>query len=271
MSYKFLTCVIDKSGLATVTLNRPDVHNAFHDGLIAELTGVFEMLSKDAGVRVVLLTGEGKSFSAGADLHWMKSMKGYSREENRQDALKMARMFEHMHRCTKPILAKVRGNALGGGAGLVAVCDYVMADADARFGFTEVRLGLVPAVISPYVIAKIGESHARAWFLSGGVFGANLAQMMGLVHEVVPADALDMTAQLRVREFLKAAPQAARHAKELIYKTVRGGPVADADKEEKLAEDNATLIASLRTGNEGQEGMGALLEKRKPKWQAGEG
>jgi len=269
MTYQYLNCVIEKTGLATVTLNRPDVHNAFHDGLIEELTGVFADLRANEAVRVILLQGEGKSFSAGADLNWMRSMKDYSREENRQDALKMARMFEHMHRCEKPIVARVQGNALGGGTGLVAVCDYVLADQEARFGFTEVRLGLVPAVISPYVIAKIGESHARAWFMSGGVFGANLAQSMGLVHEVVPSDALDMSVQLRLKEFLKAAPEAAKHAKKLVYDVVAKGAIANADTEEALANHTADLIAALRTQDEGQEGMGALLEKRKPKWVGG--
>jgi methylglutaconyl-CoA hydratase len=242
--------------IATLTLNRPEIHNAFNAELITELTKTLEDL-KTKDVRVLVLTGAGKSFCAGADLNWMSSMKSWSEEENFQDSKKMANMFRTLNTMPMPVIAKVNGPALGGGSGLVACCDYVIAVETAMFGFTEARLGLLPAVISPFVMAKIGESHARAWFLSGERFTAAQAQKMNLIHEITPLDDLDEKLERVVMSFLQAGPQAAREAKELIFRVRVAQEVED---------ETCRKISKIRIGAEGQEGMRALLEKDKPKW-----
>lgn len=246
---------IDKK-VATLTLNRPEIHNAFNAELITEITKTLEDL-KTKDVKVLVLTGAGKSFCAGADLNWMSSMKTWSEEENFQDSKKMAKMFRTLNTMPMPVIARVNGPALGGGSGLVACCDYVLAVETAMFGFTEARLGLLPAVISPFVIAKIGESHARAWFLSGERFSAAQAQKMNLIHEIAPLDDLDEKLERVVMSFLQAGPQAAREAKELIFRVRVAQEVED---------ETCRKISKIRIGAEGQEGMRALLEKDKPKW-----
>lgn len=246
--------VEDKNGVVTVTLNRPDLHNAFNAELIAEGTKVFNSLTN---ARLVILTGAGTSFCAGADINWMRSMKSYSEEENFQDSKKLAGMFRALNEVPCPVIGKINGHALGGGAGLVACCDYVLAAESALFGFTEARLGLIPAVISPFVMAKIGESQARAWFLSGERFSSVQALHMGLVHEVVANDLLEESLASVKKRFLLAAPGAAREAKALIMKVRVSHEVED---------ETCRRISRLRVSAEGQEGMRALLEKDKPAW-----
>jgi len=253
----------DERGVVTVTLTRPELHNAFNDILIDELTQEFKNLDNDESVKVVVLTGEGKSFCAGADLNWMKRMKDYSDEENYQDSIKLAGLFEAINNFRRPVIGRINGAALGGGAGLVAVCDYVIASEKSKFGFTEVRLGLVPAVISPYVIAKIGESNARVSFLTGDRFGGEEAVEMGLIHKVSLDRYFEKDINEAVEKFLKAGPKAQALAKELVRNVVHLHGMGDR---EKLMDYTCRTIAKARTSEEGQEGMAALLEKRKPKW-----
>ncbi|MBL7666108.1 MAG: enoyl-CoA hydratase/isomerase family protein [Bacteriovoracaceae bacterium] len=249
-----------KNFVATVTLNRPEVHNAFNAELIKELSQTFQKLDNDKKVKVIVLTGSGSSFCAGADVNWMKSMVNFTKKENIADSMKMANMFEGINACSKPLIGVVNGHALGGGAGLVSVCDYVIAVPEASFGFTEVRLGLIPAVISPYVIAKIGESNARAWFLSGERFSAKTAYDMHLIHEVADKNILAQQTQKIIESFLKAAPEATQVAKELIQVVTKNL------KQTKLKKITCEQIAKRRVSKEGQEGMNSLLEKRKPQW-----
>jgi methylglutaconyl-CoA hydratase len=246
----------EKNGVATVTLNRPEVHNAFNAELIAEATALFVELAKKP-LRLMVLTGAGASFCAGADLNWMRSMKTWSEAENFQDAKKLAGMFRALNELPFPVIGKVNGHALGGGAGLVSCCDFVIASEKALFGFTEARLGLIPAVISPYVMAKINESQARAWFLSGERFGAATAMQMSLIHQVASPEKLDEATELVVKSFLAAGPEAARAAKSLIFRVRVSQDVED---------ETCKRISRIRIGAEGQEGMRALLEKDKPAW-----
>jgi methylglutaconyl-CoA hydratase len=257
MNYKLQ---INSRGVATVSLDRPELHNAFNDQMIAELIDCFHQLSKNTQVRLVVITGLGKSFCAGADLNWMKKMKDYSYEENLKDSSNLAELFTVINKFSKPTIARVNGSALGGGAGLIACCDYVIAVDTALIGFTEVRLGLVPAVISPFVIAKIGESHARATFMSGVRFDTERAMRMGLVHQISSFDKLDEDLENIINDFLQAAPLATVVAKELILK------VREFQTLEGARPYTCETISKIRSGNEGQEGMKALLEKRKASW-----
>lgn len=262
MHYSLITLSIDAHGVAEICLNRPQVHNAFDDRTISELTHAFEQLEANPDVRLVTLSGKGKSFCAGADLNWMKAMKSYSEEENLADSFRMATMYSRLRHFSKPLIGIVQGAALGGGAGLVAVCDYVVAAEEARFGFTEARLGLIPAVISPYVIEKIGVSAARAYFTSGMIFGAPDALRMGLVHKLATQAELDKAAKETLAEFLKAGPEASRRAKALIAEVLR---FSNEDHEART-KHTVEAIATIRTSEEGQEGMDALLSGRKPRW-----
>jgi methylglutaconyl-CoA hydratase len=257
MNYKL---EIDDRGVATVTLNRPELHNAFNDELIKDLISCFSALDKNDLVRVVVLTGSGKSFCAGADLNWMKRMKDYSMEENLSDSQTLCELFTIMNDLQKPLIGKINGAALGGGAGLLAVCDYVVAVDTASFGFTEVRLGLLPAVISPFVIAKIGASHARATFLTGAKFNVTKAINMGLVHQVSSFDKIDEDINELIKEFLQAAPNAQKLAKQLIKEVVNAGEIKNARNY------TCEKIAVARKSAEGQEGMSSLLDKRKANW-----
>jgi len=255
---------IDRGPVTTVTLNRPDVRNAFNEALIRELADFARSVPADGTVRVVVLAGAGPAFCAGADLAWMSKMMSASRDENLVDARAAALMFQWLDTLPVPLIGRVQGAALGGGAGLTAVCDVVVAAEDALFGFTEVRLGILPAMISPYVVRKIGLSAARKWCLSGERFPASAALAMGLVHEVVAADGLDAAVDRHVQQFLKAAPSAVRRTKELLA-AVDGRRPAD------VLALTAEAIAAQRVSPEGQDGMTAFLEKRTPAWVVGRG
>ena len=253
---KFIEVISKDSGVTEVWLNRPDVHNAFNAELIEEVIATFELFKSE---RLIVLSGRGASFCAGADLNWMKAMKDYSREENLRDSKRLARMFSAINDCDVPVIGRINGHALGGGVGLVSVCDYVVAVEEALMGFTEVRLGLIPAVISPYCISKIGESSARAWMLTGEKFHSLEAKKMGLVHETVASlSELDAKMEEVKKKFLAAGPEAAKEAKKLIRGVV---------KNLKASEDyTCAMITERRVSLEGQEGMRALLEKDKPAW-----
>jgi methylglutaconyl-CoA hydratase len=258
---------IERSGpagaVARVTLARPDVHNAFNATLIAELRSAFAGLAREepSRLRAVVLAGDGASFCAGADIDWMRAAMALDIEGNEHDAMAMAEMFETIDTCPVPVIARVQGAALGGGMGLCAVADVVVVEAGTRFGFTETRLGILPAVISPFVIAKIGESHARALFPGGRRFDAFRAQRIGLVHEVVEGEeALDKAVDAAVDDVLAAGPTAARAAKAIV-REVRGlGHGASKWH-------TARVIARQRVSEEAQEGFRAFSEKRPPAWQ----
>jgi methylglutaconyl-CoA hydratase len=247
-------------GVVWLTLDRPEVHNAFDDRLIAELTEELERLGADDGVRVVVLTGAGRSFSAGADLNWMRRTASYGEAENLADARALAKLMQTLHELPKPTIARVHGAALGGGTGLVACCDIVVASAQATFGTTEVRLGLIPAVIGPYVLAAIGPRQARRLMLTGERISAAEAVRLGLVHEVLPSEQLDAAIERIAGELLKSGPAALAAAKRLI-RDLGGRPI-----DLPLIDDTAKRIASLRATSEAREGVGAFLEKRSPAW-----
>ncbi|MBS0213340.1 MAG: enoyl-CoA hydratase/isomerase family protein [Proteobacteria bacterium] len=249
-----------ESGVVRIALARPDVHNAFDDTLIAELTATLESIDADADARVVVLTGSGHSFSAGADLNWMRRMAQASAEENRADALRLARLMRILDGLSKPTIARVNGAAFGGGVGLVACCDIAIASETAIFGLSEVKLGLVPAVISPYVIAAIGVRQARRWFQTAETFKAGEACRIGLIHEVSSPQALDTHVQHQCDLLLKNGPVAVKEAKLLARRMAVPGDAAVVDAA------NADLIARLRVSPEGQDGLSAFLDKRKPGW-----
>ncbi len=257
---------LERSGpadvVARVTLQRPEAHNAFDASVIAELRAVFAGLAREdaSALRVVVLAGDGPSFCAGADIAWMRAAMRLDVEGNEQDAMAMADMFEAIDTCPVPIIARVHGAALGGGMGLCAVSDLVIAESGTRFGFTETRLGILPAVISPFVIAKIGESHARALFPGGRRFDAVRAQRIGLVHEVVEGDeALDAVVATAIDDVLAAGPTAARAAKAVV-REVRGLSHGSAKWH------TARVIARQRVSGEAREGFAAFDEKRRPAW-----
>ena len=249
--------------IVRLTLDRPDVHNALDAELIDGLRRAFARLAAEPPdrLRAVVLAGEGPSFCAGADIAWMRAALELTREGNEADAMALAEMLDAIDHCPVPVIARVHGAALGGGMGLCAVSDLVLAEAGARFGFTETRLGLLPAVISPFVIAKIGESHARALFPGGRRFDATRALRIGLVHEVVEGtEALDAAVDAALADILAAGPTAARAAKAIV-REVRGLP------HEATRWHTARQIATQRTSPEGQEGLRAFLERRPPAWQ----
>lgn len=250
----------DARGVATVWLNRPEIHNAFDDALIAALTAMLRGLEADAGVRVVVLAGKGKSFSAGADLNWMKRMAGYSEAENLRDAAALATLMRTLNDFAKPTVAAVHGAALAGGVGLVACCDIALAADSALFGISEVRLGIIPAVISPYVVAAIGARAARRYFLTAERFSAAEALRLGLVHAVYKAADLDTALRQTLDHLLDAAPRAQAATKRLIRRVAHGA-VDDA-----MVQDTVAGIAKARASAEGREGLAAFLEKRKPVW-----
>jgi len=246
--------------IARVTLNRPDLHNAFNAELIALVTKAFVEIGQNPDVRVVILGGNGKSFCAGADLNWMKSMAAYKREQNIEDAKTAARMFLSIAKCPKPVIARVHGSALGGGAGAVAASDIAIAVEGAQFGFTEVKLGIIPGVISPFVISKIGTGKAREYFITGERFPASVALQLGLVQHVVADDAaLDALIDFKVNHILTSAPGAIAAAKELIFGVAARGM-------EGAFDFTAEAIANARASREGQEGMAAFLSLEKPPW-----
>jgi methylglutaconyl-CoA hydratase len=260
MKYEHLITTRE-GGVEYLTLNRPDVRNAFNDRVIGELSQWADATrALNAGeVRAVVLAGAGKTFCAGADITWMSQTIQYTEAENLRDAASMSRMFAALNDLPMPLIARIHGAALGGGAGLAAVCDIVVADEAAIFGFTEVKLGILPAVISPFALAKIGRSAARELFLTGARFSAARAKAIGLVHEVVPAGDLDVVIAGYLREILAAGPEAVAAAKALIPQ-VWGAPIENA------MAITAAVIAARRVAPEGQEGLRAFLDKRKASW-----
>jgi len=247
---------------ATITLNRAPIHNAFDDALIADLTAALEACDRDPAVRAVVLTGAGASFSAGADLNWMRGMAQASEADNRADSLRLARLMRTLNFLSKPTIARVNGSAYGGGVGLVACCDLAIGVDGAKFSLSEVKLGLVPAVISPYVIAAIGARQARRLFVSGEVFDATTAARIGLLHEAVAPDQLDASVERALHFLTKGGPVAQAEAKRLALH-MSGMTVESA---ERVDAENAALIASLRVSAEGQQGLSAFLDKRAPNW-----
>ena len=255
MSYKTLL-VEETDGIVSVTLNRPDVHNAFNDELITEAIDLFSSIAS-GNRRAVVLRGTGPNFCAGADLNWMSKMVSYTREENVRDSSKLAKMYAVINECPLPVVGRIQGAAIGGGAGLVSVCDIAIAAPDAKFGLSEVKLGILPAVISPYVIGKIGATHARALFMTGERFDSERALRIGLVHRVaqdLDAAVAETTAQLR-----SSGPEAVRECKKLI------AHVASNELAEAIPY-TIDAIATRRVSAEGQQGMKAFLEKKKAPW-----
>jgi len=258
MAYKTLLVEL-ADGVLTVTLNRPEVHNAFNDELIAEAIDLFSNLDTRAA-RVVVLEGTGKNFCAGADLNWMSRMVSYTREENVRDSSLLAKMYAILNECPLPVIGRIHGAAIGGGVGLVSVCDIVVSMRTSQFGLSEVKLGILPAVISPYVIAKIGQTHARALFLTGERFDAERAQRIGLVHRVVDSEAeLDAAVYEAVTQLETSGPEAVRECKKLI------AFVATHDLSDSIPY-TIDAITTRRVSEEGQEGMKAFLNKGLAAW-----
>lgn len=253
-----------RGAIAEITLNRPKLHNAFNDTLVAELASALEAVEQDTSIHALVLTGSGSSFCAGADTHWMRGMAQASKLENKEDSLRLARLMRLLNFLSKPTVARVNGSAYGGGLGLIACCDVAIGVDDAKFSLSEVKLGLVPAVIAPYVIGAIGLRHARRLFVTGEVFDATLAAQIGLLHEAVPADQLDAAVQRVLGALNLTGPLARRDAKRLVLRVAGMDEYAAAKTDAR----NAELIARLRVEEEGQEGLCAFLEKRKPNWVA---
>ena len=251
---------IDKRGVATVTLNQPEIHNAFDDKLILQLTDIFSRVNQNKDIRVMVLAAAGKSFSAGADLNWMQRMATYSYEQNLADANALAKMFFILNTIDKPTIAKVQGAAFGGAVGLVACCDIAIGSKLSKFCLSEVKLGLAPATISPYVIDAIGARVARRYFITAEVFSARRARRLGLLSEAVVEEELDSTIENLIEHILKNSPAAIRAAKQLIF-DVQNKPISDA-----LLATTSEKIAELRVSDEGQEGLNAFLQKRRANW-----
>jgi len=265
MSSKTALLEVDGRGVATLTINRPAVRNAFDDALIERLTQTLVDTAANKDVRVVVLTGAGSAFCSGADMEWMRSMAAYGEAENLEDALKLSELMATLNALPKPTIARINGHAFGGGVGLVCCCDIAIATKGARFALSEVRLGLVPAVISPYVVDAIGVRHARRFFLTGEAMTARKARRIGMIHEIAAEGRLDEAVGDQVEMLLNGGPTAMRECKELIH-MVDGHTLA---ADQALRRRTAELIAQLRIAEEGQEGLGAFLEKRPPKWTTG--
>jgi len=248
-----------KGRVARITLNRPEVHNAFNSVMIGELLSAFGRIKGDAAVRVAVLTGKGRSFCAGADLNWMREIIRYSYEQNLAESLQIAELHHLIYTLPKPTVAMVNGTAIGGGTGFLSACDIAIASGEARFGLSEVKLGLVPAAISPYVVRKIGENKAREYFLTGVRISAQRAAEIGLINEAVPLQELESRVGGLVDQLLTSGPEALARCKELIFNVQRMST-------EEARDYTARMIADLRISPEGQEGMAAFLEKRKPSW-----
>jgi methylglutaconyl-CoA hydratase len=269
MHYEHIKINQSEKGVAEIIFNRPTVHNAFNDQMMVEIVSCLEELERDESLRLVTIRGNGLSFCAGADLNWMKSMKDYSFEENFKDSHKLLKLFKKIDEFPLPVISLVNGNAFGGGVGILAASDYVLAIDKSKFAFSEVRLGLIPAVISPFVIRKIGVAKSRAWFLSGERFTAEQALNFGLVDELVTDAGFEQRAEYIKKSFLKAGPKSVRRCKTFIREVENILNESGDEKEMKKNIDNFTClsIAETRVKPEAQEGMQALLEKRKPKWQ----
>lgn len=259
--YKTIDFAVSQAGVAAITLNKPEKHNAFNSLVIAELTEVFEMLANETLIRLVILRGAGKSFSAGADLDWMKRAADYTQQENEDDAVRLAQMLRKLHDLPQVTLALVQGAAMGGGAGLVAACDVAVAMASAKFRFSEVRLGLTPATISPFVIKAIGPRWAKALFVTAESFDAAYAEKMGLVHYVAQNEEEMLGLEEHIASLVFAAAPGAVAASKTLVDDMTGEEIDDG-----LGHDTAKRIAAQRTSEEGREGLSAFLEKRKPTW-----
>ena len=253
---------VDERGVAQVLFNRPDKHNAFDDSMIGALRQTFRRLADEASVRVIVLSSNGRHFSAGGDLAWMQRMADYDREHNLQDAENLAGMLLDLKQLPQPTIAQVQGAAFGGAVGLVSCCDIAIASSNARFALSEVRIGLIPATIGPYVVAAIGERAARRFFMTGETFDAGAALQHGLVSEVVSQDDLDSVVSELCDTLLDNGPQAVRAAKDLVTQ-ICGAPASD-----ELIRETCRRIADLRASDEGQEGLNAFLEKRPPSWRS---
>jgi methylglutaconyl-CoA hydratase len=257
----FATLEVTRQGyVASVVLNRPDVRNAFNETAIAEIIGAFRALGAEDSIRAIVLAARGPAFCAGADLNWMKKMAAYTRAENLADAGQLAEMLRTIHVCPKPVVARVQGDCYAGGMGLVAACDIAVSADTANFCLSEVKLGLIPATISPYVIRAMGENAARRYFLTAERFSAEEARRIGFVHEVTGADALDDTVGRIVNAMVSASPNAVKEAKRLV-RDVAGMELNDA-----LIADTVERIADIRASDEGREGVRSFLEKRKASW-----
>ncbi|SIT46394.1 Methylglutaconyl-CoA hydratase [Paraburkholderia piptadeniae] len=261
MQYENLTVAFDNA-IATVTLDRPDVRNAFNEAMIAEITSVFRAMNERDDVRAVVLAANGKAFCAGADLNWMKKMAAYSDDENRADAMRLADMLASIYRCNKPVIARVNGDAYAGGMGLISACDIVVAVDTAKFCLSEARLGLIPATIAPYVIRALGEQASRRYFTSAEQFDCATAYRLGLVSECVSADKLDETLQQIAATLCANGPHAVKACKQLVQ------DIAGQELNAALIEDTAARIAQIRASAEGREGVASFLEKRSPSWPA---
>ena len=257
---KYETIEIQKEkDVAIVYLNRPEVHNAMNEQLMKELTTCFKELNRDNNIRIIVLTGKGKSFCAGADLNWMMSMAKYSKEDNIKDSRLLLDLFESIYSCQKPVIGRVNGHAFGGGIGLFAVCDITIAVSDCKFAFSEVKLGIIPAVISTYIVRRIGSSNMKRLFITGERFDSEYAKEIGLIDYVVPGEELDKKVQYYVEVLRSSGSNAITEVKKLVDACEK----MDVDK---YKEHTVKKIAELRVSEEGQEGINAFLEKRKSKW-----
>lgn len=259
MSEKML-CAVDSKGVATITLNRPEIHNAFDDELIQLLNETLERLAGDKKIRALVLAARGKNFSAGADLNWMQRVASYSEEQNRDDAAKLAAMLNRLDSFPAPTIARVQGAAFGGAVGLVSCCDIALASQRASFCLSEVRIGLLPATISPYVINAIGARQARRYFVTAERFSAQSAREMGLVAEVCAEGELDLAVQKLINTILNNGPRAVAMAKGLALS------MSNRVIDQALQDQTSALIAQVRVSDEGQEGLSAFLQKRAPEW-----
>ena len=260
MSHPTVELIVDQDGVATLWLNRPDKHNAFDDAMIVELTRACEQVAADPQLRVLVLASRGRNFSAGADLGWMQRMAAYTYDENLRDARALAKLLETLNTLPQATIARVQGAAFGGAVGLVSCCDMAVATPATRFCLSEVKLGLVPATISPYVVAAIGQRAARRYFATAEIFSAERARELGLVAELADEEDIDQAVGQLARAVLANGPQAVTAAKQLVAQ-VGGKPIDQA-----LIESTCELIANIRVSAEGQEGLQAFLEKRRPNW-----
>ncbi|RUV32803.1 crotonase/enoyl-CoA hydratase family protein [Mesorhizobium sp. M5C.F.Ca.IN.020.32.2.1] len=261
MNFNTIRVTTDEIGVATLTLARPDKHNALSGRMIAELAGAAELLANDVKVRAVVLTGEGDSFCAGADLGWMRAQASAARNARIAEARKLALVLRALNELPKPLIGRINGQAFGGGLGLTSVCDAAVAVNTAKFGFTEVRLGLIPATISPYVLARMGEGRARRVFMSARIFNANEACELGLVARAVPPADLDAAVEGEVRHYCSASPQAVAAAKALAR---RLGPAID----DAIINETVALLADTWETSDASEGIAAFFDRRRPRWQA---
>ncbi len=257
-----LQSTLNEQGVLTLSMNRPEVHNAFDADMIGELTAALQAANADKQVRLLVITGTGSCFSAGADMNWMRSLVEASQEDNERDAMQLSTLMRTLNYLTKPTIARINGAAFGGGLGLIATCDITIATESAKFGLPEAHLGLAPAVISPYVIRRIGERNARRYFLTGEHFDAHQAQSLGLIQQCVAKNHLDEAVENVITHLLKGGPDAVMTCKQLVF------AVAGHDEETQKSMDEYTskVIAGLRIMSEGQEGLAAFLEKRAPDW-----